>query len=110
MEQQKILNLLNNASDSRFVTRKWSIVNDQSNVNYDVENETIYNTEVLKSDICDYNDAHILVRGDTVTTAHNNPTPVTFENCALFITCITKIDGRTVDDAEDLDLVVQCII
>ena len=39
MKHQKILNLLNEASDSKFVTRKWNIVNDQSNSNYDVENE-----------------------------------------------------------------------
>ena len=46
MEHQKILNLLNEAGDSKFVTRKWSIVNDQSNVNYDVGNKIIYNAEV----------------------------------------------------------------
>ena len=46
MEQQKIINLLNEASDSKFVTRKWNIVNDQSNENYDVGNEIIYNIEV----------------------------------------------------------------
>ena len=57
----KILNLLNEASDSKFVTKKWNIVNDQSNAKYDVENEIIYNTEVLKSNLCDYNDAFILV-------------------------------------------------
>ena len=39
MEHQNILNLLNEASDSKFVTRKSNIVNDQSNANYDVENE-----------------------------------------------------------------------
>ena len=33
--------------------RKWKIVNDQSNENYNIENETIYNTEVLKSNLCD---------------------------------------------------------
>ena len=36
MEHQKILNLLNEANDSKFVTRKWNIVIDQSNANYDV--------------------------------------------------------------------------
>ena len=46
MEHQKILNSLNEASDSKFVTRKWSIVNDQSNANYNVANEIIFNTEV----------------------------------------------------------------
>ena len=41
------MNLLNEARDSKFVTRKWNIVNDQSNVNYDVRNRI--NAEVLKS-------------------------------------------------------------
>ena len=57
MKQQKILNLLNETSDYKFVTKKWNIVNDQLNKNYDVGNETIYNTEVSKSNLCDYNDA-----------------------------------------------------
>ena len=38
MEHQKILNLLNEARDSKFVTRKWNIVNDQSNGDYDAGN------------------------------------------------------------------------
>ena len=53
MEHQKILNLLNEADDSKFVARKWKIVNDQSNWNYDAGNEIIYNAEVLKSNLCD---------------------------------------------------------
>ena len=53
MEHQKILNVLNKVNDSKFVTRKWNIVNDESNANYDVRNEIIYNTEVLKSNLCD---------------------------------------------------------
>ena len=53
MEHQKILNLLNEANDSTFVTRKWNIVNDQWNANYDVGNEIFYFTEVLKSYLCD---------------------------------------------------------
>ena len=50
---------MNEASDSKFVTRKWNIVNDQSNADYDVGNGSIYNTEVIKSNLCDYNDAYI---------------------------------------------------
>ena len=34
MEHQKIINLLNEVNNSKFVTRKWNIVNDQSNVKY----------------------------------------------------------------------------
>ena len=69
MEHQKILNLLNEANDSKFVKRKWNIVNDQSNANYGVGNEIIYNTEVLKSNLCDYNDAYILVRCNITVVA-----------------------------------------
>ena len=78
MEHQKILNLLNGASDSKFMRRKWIIVNDQSNANYDVRNEIIYNPELLKSNPCDYNDAYILVRRD-ITIAGDNGTQVAFK-------------------------------
>ena len=99
------MNLLNEPNDSKFVIRKWNITNDWSNANYDVGNEIISNTEVLKSNFCDYNDAYILVRGD-ITTVGDNGAKVTFKNCAPFIKCITKIDGRTINDVEDLDLVM----
>ena len=60
---------MNEASESKFVTRKWNIFNDQSNANYDVGTEIIYNTEVLKSYLCNYNDAYILVRGNIMIAA-----------------------------------------
>ena len=63
MERQKILNSLNEASDSKFVTKRWNIVNDNSKANYDVANKITYNTKVFKSSLCDYNDAYILVTG-----------------------------------------------
>ena len=69
MEHQKVLNLLNEASDIKFVGIKCNIANDQSNTNYDVGNEIIYNTEVLKSNLCNYNDAYSLVRVDTTVIA-----------------------------------------
>ena len=59
------------------------------------------NAEVLKSNLCDYNDAYILVRGD-ITVAAAPATQVAFNNCAPFTKCITKIDRTTIDDAEDL--------
>ena len=105
MDHQKILNLLSEANDSRFVTRKWNIVNDQSNTNYDVGNEIIYITEVSKSNICDYNNTYILVRGDITVTAAPE-TQVSFKNCTSFSKYISKIDGTTTDDAKDLDLVM----
>ena len=81
-DHQKILNLMNEPNHSKFVTRKWNIVSDQSNVNCDVGKEVIYNKEILKSNLCDYNNVYILVKGDiTVTTA-----PATLE---LYSSCST---------------------
>ena len=94
MENQIVLNLLNEDSASKFVTRKWNIVNYESNTNCDVGNEIIYNTEVLKSNLCDYNDAYILVRGD-ITIIASPATQVAFKTCAPFAKCITKIDVTT---------------
>ena len=62
MEFQKILNLLNKKIDSRFEKRNWNVFNDQSNANYIVGNEIIYNTKVLKSILCDYVGTYIPVR------------------------------------------------
>ena len=70
MEHQKILNLLNEANDSKFVTRRWKVVNGDSKVNYDVGNEIIYNTKVLKSNLCDYNDDYILEIGHITIIGH----------------------------------------
>ena len=47
MKHQKILNFLNKANDSKFVTRKWNIVNDNSKASFERGNEITYNTEVL---------------------------------------------------------------
>ena len=76
--------LLNKSSGSIFVSRKWCIVNDQWNANYDVGNEIIYNTEILKSNLCDYNDAYILVKGN-IAIAGNIAAWVTFKICAPLV-------------------------
>ena len=92
---------LNEPSGSKFVTRKWNIVNDKSNANYNPRNEIIYNAEVLNSNLCDFHYAYILVRGD-ITIRGNQVTQVAFKNYAPFTKCITKIDGTAIDDDEDL--------
>ena len=70
MEHQKILNLLNEANDSKFVPRKWNIINDKSKANYNAANKITYNTEILKCNLCDYNDAYILVTSDKQLLQH----------------------------------------
>ena len=82
MEHQKILNLFNEASDFEFVTWKWNIVNGQSI-------EIIYNTEVLKSNLCGYNYVCILLRGD-ITVAAAPATQLSFENCTPFTNIVSQ--------------------
>ena len=57
MEYSKVLNLLKEPSRYKFMTRKSNIANDQSNANYEVGNEIIYNTEVLKSNLFDFSNS-----------------------------------------------------
>ena len=68
-------------------------------------NEIIYNPEILKPNPYYYNEDTTLVRGN-ITIVEDNVTQAAFKNWASYIKCITKIDGTTMDDAEDLDLVM----
>ena len=81
------------------------MVNDNSNSNYAAGDEITYNTEILKSNLCDCNDAYILVTGD-ITVIAAPQTQIVFKNCAPFTKFITKIDRTTIDDTEDIDLVM----
>ena len=103
MEHQKIIKSLNESNDSKFVTRKWIVVNDQSNSNCDVGNEFIYDIEIIKSNLCDFNHSYMLIR-DYITVKAAPEARVPFEICVAFTKCIMEIDGATADDAEDLDL------
>ena len=113
MEIQKIINLLDATSDQkdlpRFVTKKWIEVYDQSEKSYSVKKEIRIKTSMLRSDLCDYSNAYIIVRGDITVINPNNAKrnkAVAFKNNAPFINCISKISGIKIDNAEDLDVVM----
>ena len=64
---------------------------------------------MLKSDLCNFSDAYIVIKGDITVGASNNAKrnkAVTFKNNAPFINCISKINGVKIDNAEDLDVVM----
>ena len=65
---------------------------------------------MLRSDLCDYSDAYVWVKGTiTVTDPNNNANfdrRLTLKNNAPFISCISKINGELVENAEDLDIVM----
>ena len=58
-------------------------------MDYDEVNETTYNTEVLKSNLCYYNDAYVLVI-ENITVIAVSATQVAFKDCAPFSKSITK--------------------
>ena len=112
MEFQKNASFLNITSDdkdlSRFVTKKWVEVYDQSGGNYTVSKEIRIKTSMLRSD---FSDAYIVVEGDITLEGDNDANKrnknLAFKNNAPFINCISKINGVKIDNAEDLDVVMS---
>ena len=75
MEFQKIVNFLNTNSDEnlpRFITKKWVEVYDQSEKNYSPDKEIRIKTSMLRTDLCDYFDAYIIVKGDITLEGGND--------------------------------------
>ena len=66
---------------------------------------------MLRSDLCDYSDAYIAVKGDTTVEGANNRDkknrPLTFKINAPFISCISKINGVLLENAEVLDILMS---
>ena len=136
MEFQKITNFLDTTLDDkdlpRFVTKKWIEVHDQSGGNYNVNKEIRIKTPMLRSDLCDYSDAYIVMKGNIIVDKKHlllmilmHPIiqqpmqpllilrmimrlvkKLVFRNNALFINCISKINGVKIDNAEDLHVVI----
>ena len=112
LETQKIVNLLGDADNesSKFATRKWYVINDQNNTDYGEGNEdstTVkFETKVIKSNLCDYSDAYILVTGNITATGGDANTRVAFKNCSPFTKCITHINDEHVDNADNLDIIM----
>ena len=65
---------------------------------------------MVRSDLCDYSDAYVWVKGKiTVTNPNDNDNfnkELTLKNNVPFISCISKINGELVKNAEDLDIVM----
>ena len=95
IEFQKIVNFLNANFDEnlpRFITKKWVEVYDQSGGNYNAKKEIRIKTSMLRSDLCDFSDAYIVVKGDIAFEGDNDTNKrnknLAFKNNAPFINCI----------------------
>ena len=113
IEFQKIVNLLDTTCDDKnlpnLFTKKWIGVYDQSEENYNVKKKIRIKTPMLRSDLCDYSGAYIVVKGYIVVTEPKNAKrkkSVAFKNNVPFINCISKINGVQINNVEDLDVVM----
>ena len=107
METQKIVNLLGDANNASLkFARKWYVINDQNNAGYgdgDEDSTTVkFEANVIKSNLCDYSDAYILVTKNVTATGGDANTRVAFRNCASFTKCITHVNDEHVDNADNL--------
>ena len=118
MEYQKVTNFLDTASGNvpRFITKKWVKVHDQSGSaddRYKPSKQIRFKTSMLRSDLCDFGDAYIVIK-ETVTLTKTNRRGIidkrnrflAFKNNAPFTNCISKINNVLIDNAEDLDIVM----
>ena len=94
----------------KFKNKNWVKINDESRGMYNKHNQIRFKTSMLRSTLCDFSNAYILVRRTlaVVNTGaqgqSNNPTnkKVVLKNRAPFTNCINKINNTQVDDAHIL--------
>ena len=91
-------------------------INDESRGAYNVNSQIKFKTTLLKSSLCDYSDAYILVKrtitingagaDDADRQADERDKGLSFKNCAPFINCISEINNTQIDNAKDIDIVM----
>ena len=116
MEYQKIANLIDGTSNQppKFRTKNWVEINDELRGAYNVNSQIKFKTTMLKSSLCDYSDAYILVTG-TISVKNtaaadaavsNTNKKVIFKNCAPFANCISEINNTQIDNTKVIDIVM----
>ena len=93
----------------RFITKTCIEFHDQSGEKYNTNKQIRFKTSILRSDLCNYSDAYIVVKGKITITNPNNyayDKKLAFKNNAPFVSCILKINDILIDNAEDLDIVM----
>ena len=112
MEHQKVINLLEDTPNqpSKFRTKNWVEVNDESHGTYNINIQIEVKTSMLRSSLCDYGDAYIILSA-TITLSNKaaagaaaNYENIINKNWAPFTYCISKINNTQIDNAKDIDL------
>ena len=108
MEYQKIINLLDNTPNepTKFSTRNWVEINDESRGMYDTNRQIRFKTSMLRTSLSDYSDAYIFASKGTITVANTAAAgadtsdidkKVIFKNRAPFTSCISRINNTEID-------------
>ena len=112
MEYKKIINLSGETIDStklpKYTTRKWIEIYDQSNETFNPNKDIRFKTPQLRSDLCDFNDAYIVLTSTITATNPNNDDydrELALKNSAPLFTSILRINSQLTEDAQDLDIV-----
>ena len=100
---------------SKFTTKNWVEINDESRGAYIVHSQIKFKTTMLKYSLCDYSDVYIFVKGTIAVNntaaadddANNTNEMVIFKNCAPFTNFISEINNTKVDNAKDIDIVMH---
>ena len=110
------MNLIDNTSNqpSTFRTKNWVEINDDVRGLYSPKKQIRFKTSMLRSSLCDYSDAYILVKGNITVNntaaasaaVNNTNKKVIFKNCAPFTNCINNINNEQIDNAECIDIVM----
>ena len=112
-----MINLLENAPNqpSKFRTRDWIEINDDIRGAYSPNKQVRFKTAMLRSSLCDFSGAYILVKGNITVNntadadadaSNNNNKKVIFISCVSFTNCISKIINTQTDNAEYIDIVM----
>ena len=118
MEYQKIANLLDNKASNqpyKFRAKNWIEINDESRGIYPINKQIKFKTSILRSSLCDYSDAYVLLKGSISVNntaaagaaANNINKKVIFKNCTPFTDCIIKTNNTEVDNVKDIDIVMK---
>ena len=114
MGYNKITNLLGKLDKDeipKFTTIKWIEIFDQSKGTYNKNKDIRFKTNQLRDNLCDFDDAYIVVTGKITATNPGNDDNVynrnvSLKNSAPFFNCTLKINSQLIGDAQDLDIVM----
>ena len=101
----------------KFKAKNWVEINDESSGTYNANSQIKFKSTMLKSSLCDYNDAYIPVKGKiTITGAGDDAAArqaderdkgVAFKNCAPFTNCVSEINNTQIDNCKGIDIVMS---